>query len=91
MTAVHLNLNKTKIHQQAAFTQPHSDKDDVTQASFAVTELEAKKLWHDSDGEFMKQNKSFVTEYAGVFAKLLRAFGERSHSIQTEHNIYLTF
>ncbi len=41
--------------QQAVFTRPHSDRENVIHASFVVSELIAKKLRPHSEGQFVKE------------------------------------
>lgn len=48
-------LRQSLVAQQAVFTRPHSDRDNVTHASFVVSELIAKKLKPHSEGEFVKE------------------------------------
>ncbi len=54
-------LDKVNTHQrslsaqQAVFTRPHSDRENVIHASFVVSELIAKKLRPHSEGQFVKE------------------------------------
>ncbi|XP_073687696.1 general transcription factor II-I repeat domain-containing protein 2A-like [Garra rufa] len=48
-------LRRSLGAQQAVFTRPHSDRENVIRTSFVVSELIAKKLKPHSDGEFVKE------------------------------------
>ena len=41
--------------QQAAFTRPQTDRENITRASFVVSELIATKLKPHAEGEFVKE------------------------------------
>jgi hypothetical protein len=48
-------LQRNLESQQAAFTRPHRDRDNVIQTSYVVSELIAKKLRPHVGGEFVKE------------------------------------
>ena len=48
-------LKRSLGAQQAAFTRPNLEKENVVRASYVVSELIAKKLKPHSDGEFVKE------------------------------------
>ncbi|TWW71158.1 General transcription factor II-I repeat domain-containing protein 2A [Takifugu flavidus] len=48
-------LRRSLEAQQAAFIRPSSDRENITQASFVVSELIAKKLKPHAEGEFVKE------------------------------------
>ena len=48
-------LLRSWFAQQAAFTRPNLDRDNVVHASYVVSEVIAKKLKPYSDGEFVKE------------------------------------
>ncbi len=48
-------LQQNLSAQQAVFTRPHSDRENVIHASFVVSKLIAKKIRSHSEGEFVKK------------------------------------
>ncbi|TWW59917.1 Protein ZBED8 [Takifugu flavidus] len=48
-------LRRSLEAQQAAFIRPSSDRENITRASFVVSELIAKKLKPHAEGEFVKE------------------------------------
>ena len=48
-------LQQSVCSQQAVFITPHSDRQNVTQASFVVSEPLARKLKPNSEGELVKK------------------------------------
>uniref|UniRef100_A0A674N6P6 SPIN-DOC-like zinc-finger domain-containing protein n=1 Tax=Takifugu rubripes TaxID=31033 RepID=A0A674N6P6_TAKRU len=73
-------LRRSLEAQQAAFIRPSSDRENITRASFVVSELIAKKLKPHAEGEFVKEYVSLsrrtvadrITDMAQNIEKTLR-------------------